>query len=270
MLIILILLFIVVWLVGGGISQVTGKAAGLNAFFSRFAHTSASETGAPGGLFGLFSSPDTDNVYFKLPWQPDLPTGPTLEEWTTTDQTESAAPVRSETNQFGTPSPSHAAVRIEGIFNGGQEDEYVLLRTDTGADITGWSLQNVRTGRRVYITAGAPDFRMGVINTVDHVALSSAGSVVINTGQSPTGVSFRENVCTGYLELHQPFFPSLTPAQVNDAQSYTDCANTHRGSGGYLLTTWRVYLGEARPLWSEATAVRLLDADGRIVDSYSY
>lgn len=276
MLALLIILFFVVWLVGGGIAQVTGKAASINAFFSSFAHRSDSSTGSAGGLWGLFSSPDNANVYFKLPWQPDLPQGPSMDQWVADNAAAGepvaatpGSPVRAE-KDFGNPSPLNGSARISQVWNTGDLSEYAIIHADQETDITGWSVQEITTGRRSYITSAAPDFKMGVVNTVDRVILADGGDAILSSGVSPTGVSFRENVCTGYLEEHQTFVPSLTPASFPGAESYTDCAQKARNTGNYFLNTWRIFLGEASHVWSEHGTARLLDADGRIVDAFSY
>ena len=50
---------------------------------------------------------------------------------------------------------------------------------------------------------------MGRVNAVGEITLAPGGSAIVVTGASPVGVSFQENMCTGYLGTVQPFVPPL-------------------------------------------------------------
>ena len=83
----------------------------------------------------------------------------------------------------------------------------------------GWSLQSVYTGIRAYIPTAASSFMMGVVNDRDSIQLPPGASAIINSGMSPVGTSFRENICTGYLEQLQNFSPSLSNSCPTPASS---------------------------------------------------
>lgn len=136
----------------------------------------------------------------------------------------------AEAQQFGNPSPYRGLVRIADSYSGTSANEpsleYIVLRAGTGntapAAITGWSLQSVYTNSRFYIPAGAKNFVMGGLPELDSVLLDPGEDAVISTGVSPTGVSFKENLCTGYLGQFQTFVPSLgerCPSAEQEAMS---------------------------------------------------
>jgi hypothetical protein len=87
----------------------------------------------------------------------------------------------------------------------------IALSPLAGAPISmsGWSLRSALTGVRAYIPEAAALFVMGRVNVVSPVSLSPGGVAIIATAPSPVGVSFAENICTGYLGTLQPFTPPL-------------------------------------------------------------
>lgn len=53
--------------------------------------------------------------------------------------------------------------------------------------------------------------------------------------------------------------------------NYNGCVNAHRNDPDFSGDTWRVYLGRASSMWrSRYEIVKLLDAQGRTVDAFSY
>lgn len=105
----------------------------------------------------------------------------------------------------------------------------------------------------------------------------SAASELPRTAQniSAYGVS-----CFGVLES----IPSCTtPTSISTEASsacanfirqtltYNGCADRHRWRSTFLGNTWRIYLGSNQNTWGDIhDVVRLLDADGRVVDVLSY
>jgi hypothetical protein len=74
----------------------------------------------------------------------------------------------------------------------------------------GWKIVSAGTGRTVAFPQGAEIPRSGAVNPMVPITLSPGDEVIIGLGDSPVGISFRENECTGYLEEHQDFHPSLS------------------------------------------------------------
>ncbi|MES2931745.1 MAG: hypothetical protein V4682_03560 [Patescibacteria group bacterium] len=113
------------------------------------------------------------------------------------------------------PSPYRGQVRVSGTGGTGSEDperEYVTLRvsgTDS-IDITGWRLVSGASGRGARIPEGAALPRSGRVNDTGRIVLNPGDEAIVVTGEAPTGVSFKENKCTGYFMSRQEFYPSLS------------------------------------------------------------
>lgn len=112
------------------------------------------------------------------------------------------------------PSPYRGQVRVSGSGGVTSEDpdkEYVVLRAhgDSAVDITEWRLVSVASGRSARIPMGASLPRSGRVNDTGRIVLSPGDEAIVVTGESPTGVSFKENKCTGYFTKRQDFSPSL-------------------------------------------------------------
>jgi len=93
------------------------------------------------------------------------------------------------------------------------DEEYVIIRVSSQAKapipITGFSLESPVNNRHVTIGGAAALPRSGDTNTETPVMIPPGGIAYITTGRSPTGWSFRTNICTGYFEQFQDFRPSL-------------------------------------------------------------
>ncbi len=89
--------------------------------------------------------------------------------------------------------------------------EYVTIRASgsESVDITGWRLISGATGKSGRIPEGAAVPTRGRVNDTDRIILSPGEDAIIATGEAPNGVSFRENMCTGYLAQNQTFYPTL-------------------------------------------------------------
>lgn len=121
--------------------------------------------------------------------------------------------------QFGDPSPQRGLVEIvpsSVYYVGGKNlsNEFINIKaadTNTGPiSITGWSLASAVSGVRKYIPAGTTVYRLGGIPQNQTIALAAGERAVINSGNSPVGVSFKVNKCSGYLGQFQSFNPSLS------------------------------------------------------------
>jgi hypothetical protein len=124
--------------------------------------------------------------------------------------------------------------------------EHILLRAQTDntqpINITGWSLQSMVTDTRVFIPEGVLVYAVGEVNETSGVNLFPGEEVVISSVQSPVGVSFRTNMCTGYLGSVQEFYPqldkkcpmpaSILPPTLENIRTYGDaCVEFAAGFG---------------------------------------
>ncbi|MFZ2523491.1 MAG: hypothetical protein WAW92_03865 [Minisyncoccia bacterium] len=101
--------------------------------------------------------------------------------------------------------------------------EYVQIQTtgnaSTSIPITGWTLKSLSSGQSVSIPKATYLFFADSQNVEDNIVLGANEKVILITGYSPNGASFRINKCSGYLSQFQTFRPSLPytcPAPRNE------------------------------------------------------
>jgi hypothetical protein len=123
--------------------------------------------------------------------------------------------------QFGTPSVYHGLVSIRHSISPFMSDdpdkEYLSITVSThapeaGVDITGWHVRGEAEGRSFSIPDGVNLPRTGRVNDEEPIVLAPGQTAIITVGDSPVGMSFRENMCTGYFDQFQDFSPSLSHA----------------------------------------------------------
>ncbi len=318
------LVLFILWIVSGGLGKIWAQAK---------LFTNPVKDGVSGGVF--FKLPGQDAIIPKVyvdnrssgggaATEEERDPKEELEELQTEYEDLEAA--IQEAKEFGTPSPYRGDVRISKS-NAGKTDvdeEYIRLTAASGntapIHITGWSLQSVLSGIRIYIPRGTDTFLMGTVNVQGNISLAPGGSAIALSGQSPVGTSFRENLCTGYLNQLQTFTPKLPercPSSANimplttenlqvygdacvdfvrtisscrapidqfttdlsqacmnylaNELSYNGCVESYRYRSDFTDRTWRVYLNASSELWRNThDVIRLLDAEGRTVDSITY
>lgn len=133
------------------------------------------------------------------------------------DQLNAAA---SKQRTFGTPSPHAGKVGIAqdafGIRSSNPRDEYVQIVANYGnaapIDIAGWSLESALTGMKIQIPPAASPYIEGSANILGPILLEPGAVAHVTSAVSPIGVSFRENMCTGYLNQGRSFDPMLQEA----------------------------------------------------------
>lgn len=316
----LVVTVVAVWLLGGGIGKAVIAAKSMGNPLTYFLQ---------GGPLG------SD---FRLPGQPVVPLGVDVSQYTGEGggNGDLAAEYASlaqeyddlnarvnEARSFGTPSPYASAVSLR-VEDPGTEGEYVVIEASAGNTdpviFTGWTIQSAFTRTRVGLPHAASAFSVGAANTISPVALPPGGTIIVSSGVSPVGVSFRENICVGYLgqlQRYTPPFPALCPAPfdtipptdenvrrlgsscfdylasvpsctfpgsampdtlspacratVAERLTYNGCVRSFSSRADFYTNRWRLFLGMQSSLWNPARdAVRLLDAQGRTVATYSY
>lgn len=69
----------------------------------------------------------------------------------------------------------------------------------------------------------------------------------------------------------EPSLPAACQSFVRNQFSYQGCLNNHRYDSDFYEDDWRIYLGSRSELWRDKREIiRLLDAEGRTVDVFSY
>lgn len=90
--------------------------------------------------------------------------------------------------------------------------EYIELRASPWnagiVVVTGWTIKS-SSGKTIPIGGAAHIPKQGEISEEGFIALEPGDVLLVSTGRSPIGVSFRENVCSGYTEEFQDFFPPI-------------------------------------------------------------
>lgn len=74
-------------------------------------------------------------------------------------------------------------------------------------NITGWTVRGVMDREIKVIGGGVQAFYQGRVNTEKEIILYPGEKALILPGDSPVGVSFKVNKCSGYLEQFQTFTP---------------------------------------------------------------
>ena len=110
------------------------------------------------------------------------------------------------------------------------EDEYITLtassRNNEKISITGWKLESIVSKKQVIIGGATEVFRSGLVNSEPALKLAPGETVVIATGLSPIGASFKINKCSGYLEQFQDFSPRLLKRCPYPDDEFDDIASS--------------------------------------------
>lgn len=119
----------------------------------------------------------------------------------------------SEIRAYGEASPLSGSVKVLNTGVGAEDPdmEYITLRNvgTTTVSITGWRLVSGASGNSARIPSGAALPRSGRVNDTAPILLAPNEEAIVVTGDSPRGMSFKENMCTGYFADDQTFHPSL-------------------------------------------------------------
>lgn len=102
---------------------------------------------------------------------------------------------------------------VVGMKNTKSQEEYVRLVTNDYAKnpvvISGLLLQGNGFDTNKIIPKAVNLLTLGVTALKEPVSLPPGSRALITSGRSPVGTSFRENMCTGYLDQFQTYTPNL-------------------------------------------------------------
>jgi hypothetical protein len=91
--------------------------------------------------------------------------------------------------------------------------ERIELKISSNAEekikISNWRLESAVTGKGVKIGRGTYLPYSAQVNNELDIFVEAGDKIIISTGRSPIGASFRLNTCTGYFEQFQNFDPSI-------------------------------------------------------------
>lgn len=173
----------------------------------------------------IFANGTSTGVFLTLPWQSEMVRGPDISDYVgvADQQLQDSGAVQaggsntspSQLAGYGDPSPYAGQVTMTDN-NAAATDpskEYITLEvsSDVTAPITisGWVLQSAVSGMYGVIPQAADTLIAGTVNDVGPVSIPPGGTAIVITAASPVGVSFRENMCSGYLAQVQRFTPYL-------------------------------------------------------------
>ncbi len=133
--------------------------------------------------------------------------------------------IQSEKSLYENNSGEIFVTNIIGAKKQNPNEEYVELiasrSNSNDVNISGWKLRN-SVGKEIEIKKADNLAYVGMLNNEEDIMISPGNRIIISTGNSPIGVSFQVNKCSGYLEQFQNFNPLLTqncPHPVDTAKN---------------------------------------------------
>ncbi len=107
-------------------------------------------------------------------------------------------------------------VKEHSELTGNTDNEYLYIvaniNNSEAINISGMLLQSLVSNKIASIPQGAELFVLGQINTAKDIYLKPGEAAIIHTGKSPLGISFKSNMCSGYLNEFKDFKPKLATA----------------------------------------------------------
>jgi hypothetical protein len=103
------------------------------------------------------------------------------------------------------------------------EIKVVGKNVTTKINITGWRLESAVSGIGDSIEGGTYLPYSGQVNSESGIFLEAGDKVIVSSGRSPIGTSFRLNKCTGYFEQFQDFTPAIPktcPKAIDDLPDF--------------------------------------------------
>ncbi len=125
------------------------------------------------------------------------------------------------------PYKNKVSLSQGSVYTSDPDKEYLMLRAEsgdtTGVDISNWYLESYVTGEKASLPEGDRIIEAWRSPQSEPIVLLPGESAYLITGDSPIDTSFRENMCTGYLNDQKTFYPSLTrscPYPMDELKRY--------------------------------------------------
>lgn len=118
-----------------------------------------------------------------------------------------------ETTAIGPTSSYKGKINLS-VWNAKETDpqnEYLEIRASSDIkpiSVSDWTIEDQR-GSKFSLGRGANLFFLSQVNAQEPIILEPNGVVIVTSGRSPVGASFRLNLCTGYFNQFQKFVSSL-------------------------------------------------------------
>lgn len=221
----LVIILIVTWLAGGALKNIVGSAG---SFVNPFEVLFTGQV-TPGNSFQYFPPPAMPYVtkggtQFYNPTTTITAGGDSATYENIQDQYseldseyDTLAKSVSDARTFGEPSPYRGLVSFSysnSASEANPSEEYIELNANSGNKrnilLKGWSIQSIISGMRVPIPRADIALKTNTAPVLQYVELGPGESAYVITGASPVGASFRENMCSGYLNQFNSFVPDIT------------------------------------------------------------
>lgn len=115
-------------------------------------------------------------------------------------------------NLENSPYKGKVSLTASAARGSNPQKEYIEIRANysntESMPVTGWTVKG-KKGVSISIGPGAYLPYSAQVNPQQPIFLEKNGNAIITTGQSPIGTSFRLNICTGYFNQFQTFYPYL-------------------------------------------------------------
>ncbi len=134
-----------------------------------------------------------------------------------------------EKKLWGTPSPYRDLVELRtgDVGSKDPDSEYLVLRVNGDSTqsipISDWYLESYVSDNRVGIPQGNRVIEKWRSPKFEDIRIAPNEEALLITGDSPIDVSFRENICTGYLTEEEDFIPQLSnqcPRPLDELEAY--------------------------------------------------
>ncbi len=201
------ILLVIFFITGGGFRGLANTARSLPSIKNLFQNL----TGGSGSSFML---PGQENALNNLGLEIDVEGSFGDGGYETPESSTIGAPTTDQAYGAASPESGKVFISAGNASAASAAEEYVTLNASVSntapINISGWSLQSVFSGKRVYIPLSASPYVLGIVNRVSNTLLAPGGTAIYVSGISPIGVSFQETLCTGYLHQMQSFTPGLS------------------------------------------------------------
>lgn len=182
-----------------------------------------------GSIFGNGSNSGSN---YKAP---DTLEGIQKEAWRIGDDIEVLRKQAEKDARVGQTSPLFKQIDINssGVWSENPDEEYIELNYSRNAKekllLTGMEIKSAESGRGVVIPSGVYRPFFSRSNVIDPIYINPGDKVVLVSGKSPVGYSFKVNKCTGYFSQFNDFSPTL----------YTSCPLAREKSYPYIPLKYR-------------------------------
>ena len=123
-----------------------------------------------------------------------------------------ALPEEEKVDKLHSPASPYTGLITLKVGKAKENDpdkEYVQLSATGEVEISGWRLVSYVTDSKATIPEGSALLENRGDRDDTPIIMHAGETAYVMTGETPLKVSFKENLCTGYLKEYEDFYPSL-------------------------------------------------------------